>query len=146
MWTPRPKWPVLTAMELYTAPLYTYRKEDANSSMRQLPPPKDFADDARDLWSAAQRQLRAQGTWERTDRPLLEMYVRNLVAARHAREQADRLRDFAADEQRAAVKQAESAEAAVFALAKVLLLTPEARVHHGVLPAKRAPRAVGLVG
>ena len=108
--------------------------------MRQLPLPKDFAEDARDLWSAAQRQLRAQGTWERTDRPLLEMYVRNLVAARHAPEAADKLRHSNPTEQQVAVKQAERAEAAVFALAKVLLLTPEARRHHGVAPAKRAKR------
>ena len=100
--------------------------------MRQPPPPEDFDTAARDLWSAAQRQLRLQGTWERTDRPLLEMYVRNLMAARRAREAADRERYSSAVEQRAVLKQAQDAEAAAFALAKVLLLTPEARRRHGI--------------
>jgi phage terminase small subunit len=99
---------------------------------RQLPAPADFGPDARDLWSAAQRQLRLQGTWERTDLPLLEMYVRNLVAARHARERADQLRDSSQLALREATKQAQDAEAAAFALAKVLLLTPEARKRHGI--------------
>ncbi len=100
--------------------------------MRQLPPPKDFAEDARALWSAAQRQLRLQGTWERTDVPLLEMYVRNLVAARTARESADQSLYLSTTDHRNAVKQAQDAEAAAFALAKVLLLTPEARKRHGI--------------
>jgi phage terminase small subunit len=104
----------------------------AQLTVRQLPPPDDFNRDARDLWSAAQRQLRLQGTWERTDRPLLEMYVRNLQAARYARERADELKHSSHIEQRAAVKQAQDAEAAAFALAKVLLLTPEARKRHGI--------------
>jgi phage terminase small subunit len=111
----------------------------ALSNVRQLPPPADFNRDARDLWSAAQRQLRAQGTWERTDRPLLEMYVRNLVAARHARETADLYQHSSAIEQRASIKTAQDAEAAAFALAKVLLLTPEARKRHGI----NGPKAVG---
>ena len=100
--------------------------------MRQLPPPNDFAPDARDLWSAAQRQLRLQGTWERTDVPLVEMYCRNLVAARAARKSADETVHSSSVDYRAAVKQAQDAEAAAFALAKVLLLTPEARKRHGI--------------
>ncbi len=100
--------------------------------MRHLPPPNDFAPDARDLWSAAQGQLRRQGTWERTDLPLLEMYVRNLVAARAARGSADGTVHSSSVDYRAAVKQAQDAEAAAFALAKVLLLTPEARKRHGI--------------
>ncbi len=100
--------------------------------MRQQPPPNDFAPDARDLWAAAQRQLRLQGTWERTDRPLLEMYVRNLVAARTARKSADETLHGSTIDHRAAVKQAQESEAAAFALAKVLLLTPEARKRHGI--------------
>ena len=66
------------------------------------------------------------------DLPLLEMYVRNLMAARHAREMADQQRWSSSIEQRATLKQAQDAEAAAFALAKVLLLTPEARRRHGI--------------
>jgi phage terminase small subunit len=100
--------------------------------MKQQPPPPDFSQAARDLWVTAQRQLRLQGTWEKTDRPLLEMYVRNLMAARGAREQADREAATSSIERRAVLKQAQDAEAAAFALAKVLLLTPEARRRHGI--------------
>jgi phage terminase small subunit len=107
--------------------------------MRQLPPPKDFDGTARALWSTAQRQLRLQGTWERTDLPLLEMYVRNLVAARRDREEADRLRDLESANWGAAAQAAQKAEGAAFALAKVLLLTPEARKKHGV----NAPKSTG---
>ncbi len=99
---------------------------------RQLPPPADFGPDHRDLWSAAQRQLRLQGTWERTDAPQLEMYVRNLLAARQARADAERMRDANGLEMRAALKQCADAESAALRLATALLLTAEARKRHNV--------------
>jgi phage terminase small subunit len=102
--------------------------------MRQLQPPKDFSPDARDIWAAAQRQLRAQGTWERTDAALLEMYCRNVLAARAARADADNLRYGDAMMMRAALKQAADSEAAALAIARALLLTPEARRRAGVKP------------
>jgi phage terminase small subunit len=100
--------------------------------MRQLPPPKDFDADQRDVWSAAQRQLRSQGTWAKTDAPLLEVYVRNLFAARQARADAEGLRQGRALEMRQALKQAADSEAAALAVARALLLTPEARRRSGV--------------
>jgi hypothetical protein len=103
--------------------------------MRQLPPPNDFTPDQRDVWSAAQRQLRLQGTWARTDAPLLEVYVRNLFAARQARADADDHRNVDTVGMRAALKQAADAESAALAVARALLLTAEARKRHGVKPA-----------
>ena len=108
--------------------------------MRQLPPPKDFSPDERDVWSAAQRQLRAQGTWTgRSDLPLLESYCRNVVLARTARRAIADMptpleRDTNTGMMAAAgkLKVAESAEAAAHKFATALLLTPEARKRHGI--------------
>ncbi len=75
------------------------------------------------------------------------MYVRNLVAARTARESADQSLYLSTTDHRAAVKQAQDAEAAAFALAKVLLLTPEARKRHGVtVPSGATSELDALVG
>src|SRR5215210_2045077 len=102
--------------------------------MRQLPPPKDFNPDQRDVWAAAQRQLRLQGTWARTDAPLLEVYVNNLLAARQARADAEELRHGDHLRMRAALKQAADSESAALAVAHALLLTPDSRRRHGVKP------------
>jgi hypothetical protein len=54
---------------------------------RALICPKGFSDDEADVWYAAQRQMRHQGTWSgKSDIPLLESYVRNVVLARQARQ------------------------------------------------------------
>jgi Phage terminase, small subunit len=104
--------------------------------MRQQPPPIDFDEDARAVWSAAQRQLRLQGTWTKPDGHLLAFYVRSVQLAQRARTAADRL-PF----QRGAhggmlghveMKVAEGAEAAALKYATALLLTPESRRRHGV--------------
>jgi P27 family predicted phage terminase small subunit len=107
--------------------------------MRLLPPPNGFSPDERDVWNAAQKQLRAQGTWTgRSDVPLLESYCRNAVTARQARSAiaacggafqsntADRLlvKEY--------LKVATDAEAAMHRLGTALLLTPESRKRHGV--------------
>jgi P27 family predicted phage terminase small subunit len=107
--------------------------------MRLLPPPNGFSPDERDVWNAAQKQLRAQGTWTgRSDVPLLESYCRNAVAARDARtaiaksggafvtNTSDRMlvKEY--------LKIATDSEAAVHRLGTALLLTPESRRRHGV--------------
>jgi phage terminase small subunit len=94
--------------------------------MKQNPPPKDFGPDERDIWSAAQRQLRLQDTWTgRSDIPLLEAYCRNVVLARNARMAAK-----AGDPGQ--LKVAGDCEAAVHKFGTALLLTPESRRRHGV--------------
>jgi phage terminase small subunit len=105
--------------------------------MRLLPPPKDFKPDERDVWNAAQKQLRAQGTWTgRSDVPLLEAYCRNVVHARTARTDA---RQWGLDVGNAGqliagakLKVAADSEAAAHRYATALLLTPESRKRHGV--------------
>jgi P27 family predicted phage terminase small subunit len=107
--------------------------------LRQLPPPTDFDPDHRDVWSAAQRQLRGQRTWENTDAPLLEAYVRNVLLARTARVEADRLGlDTTGGQLTAAAKYklAADCEAAAYRYATALLLTPESRKKHGVNAAR----------
>jgi hypothetical protein len=93
------------------------------------------------VWSAAQRQLRLQGTWAKTDAPMLEIYVRNLFAARQARADADNLRYGDAMMMRQALKQASDSEAAALAIARALLLTPEARRRAGVKPSANGAAA-----
>lgn len=104
--------------------------------MRQHQPPKDFGPDEREVWAVAQRQLRLQGTWEKSDGPLLESYVHNVIAARRAREVAEEHRYGSAIERSAALKTVTNAEGAALALAKSLLLTPESRHRAGI---KRSP-------
>ena len=76
------------------------------------------------MWQVAQRQLRSQGTWERSDSPLLAMYCTNVVLARDARARAE---NCSASELPSALKTVSNAEGAALALAKALLLTPESR-------------------
>ena len=88
--------------------------------MKQHPPPTDFGPDERDVWTAAQKQLRAQGTWTgRSDGPLLEAYVRNVVAGRAARREGN-------------LKVAAESERDSHRYATALLLTPESRKRHNV--------------
>jgi hypothetical protein len=63
------------------------------------------------------------------------MYVNNVLAARQARAEAERLR-HGGDQLtlRALVKTAADSEAAALAIARSLLLTPEARRRAGVKP------------
>jgi len=110
--------------------------------MRLLPPPKGFSPDERDVWNAAQKQLRAQGTWTgRSDVPLLESYCRNAVLARQARTAIASYGDpfrMSGEMDRALIrghlKVAVDAEAAAHKFATALLLTPESRKRHGVQP------------
>ena len=52
--------------------------------MRQLPAPQDFSAEERDIWTAAQRVLRAQGTWDNDDAYLLRIYTVNIARGKHA--------------------------------------------------------------
>jgi len=99
---------------------------------RQHQPPKDFGPDLIEVWQVAQRQLRQQGTWEKSDGPLLEAYVTNVVRAREARAAAQEYRYSSSVELSGALKTIANAEAAALALAKALLLTPESRRRNGV--------------
>jgi hypothetical protein len=116
------------------------------------PPPADFDLPARAIWTAAQTQLRLQGTWSKTDIPLLQFYVRSVRLAQRAREAADELpfqrhpngpAMFAHVE----MKVAENAEAAALKYASALLLTAESRKRHGVtVPAGVTRELDRLVG
>ena len=118
---------------------------------RQTPPPIDFDKDARAIWSAAQHQLRLQGTWSKTDIPLLSFYVRNVRLAQRAREAAE-----AWPLQRSSTgtlvghveyQVAEKAEAAALKYASALLLTAESRKRHGItVPGNATSELDALVG
>jgi len=105
---------------------------------RQHQPPKEFGPDLVEVWQCAQRQLRQQGTWEKSDGPLLEAYCANVVRARDARAQAEQYRHCASIELGALLKTISNAEAAALALAKALLLTPESRRRNGVKSPSKA--------
>jgi len=103
---------------------------------RGLNAPKGLDQAGRDLWSSAQHQLKAQGTWQDSDAPLLESYVRAVCLSRTARE-------FAAQEPfvegskgqlvaHPGLKVAAEAERDACRYATALLLTPEARQRHDV--------------
>ncbi len=92
--------------------------------------------DARELWLAAHRHLHAQGTWQDTDGPLLEAYVRNIVTARRARAAAEG-DPFVAGSKGQPVahpglKVAAEAERDAQRYASELLLTPAARRRHNL--------------
>jgi P27 family predicted phage terminase small subunit len=103
---------------------------------RQAPPPETFAADERKVWNAAQKQLRAQGTWRDVDRELLATYCRNVVAAREARVVAasEPYVEGSAAQPVAhpAIKVAREAESDARAAAEALLLTPSARRRAGL--------------
>jgi P27 family predicted phage terminase small subunit len=119
--------------------------------MRHIPPPNDFDETARAIWKAAQGQLRLQGTWSKTDAPLLEMYVRTVRLAQRARTAAEEW-PFQRDPNgglmigHVEMKVAENAEAAALKYATSLLLTPESRKRHGVTVPSGASELEKLVG
>ena len=105
---------------------------------RPVSPPDDFAESGRALWLRVQRHLRGQNTWQDTDAPLLESYVRCLLTARAAR-QAAGSEPFVAGSQgqlvaHPGVKVAADAERDAHRYATSLLLTPEARKRHEIEP------------
>jgi P27 family predicted phage terminase small subunit len=98
--------------------------------------PNDFDHFAESCWRRAQDQLRAQGTWEDTDAPLLESYVRSLALSRQARE-AVSVCPFVEGSRgqmvaHPGVKVASDADRDAERYARALLLTPESRSRHDV--------------
>jgi P27 family predicted phage terminase small subunit len=103
---------------------------------RGLNAPKGLDQAGRDLWSSAQHQLKAQGTWQDSDAPLLESYVRAVSLARTARELAAR-EPFVEGSKGQLVahpglRVAAEAERDACRYAGALLLTPEARQRHEI--------------
>src|SRR3954452_14979352 len=118
---------------------------------RGLPAPREFTPDERDIWMVAQRQLRLQGTWTRTDVHLLEAYCANIVRARRARTEAARYEGFTGLQEQAlhksTLKVAADSETSALRIATALLLTPEARKRHGIKSGKEAANELdALVG
>ncbi len=121
--------------------------------MRQDGPPIDFDPAARAIWKAAQTQLRRQGTWSKTDIPLLQFYVRSVRLAQRAREAADALPFMRASNSNTAMyahvelKVAEGAESAALKYATALLLTAESRKRHNVtIPSGATSELDALIG
>jgi len=103
---------------------------------RGLNAPKGLDQAGRDLWSSAQHQLKAQGTWQDSDAPLLESYVRAVCLSRTAREAAA-TEPFVEGSKGQLVahpglRVAAEAERDACRYATALLLTPEARKRHDV--------------
>ena len=107
---------------------------------RGISAPEDFSPDERDIWMVAQRQLRQQGTWTRTDVHLLEAYCSNIVRARRARAEAAQFEGFRGQMEmmmhKSALKVASDSEAAALRIATALLLTAESRKRHGIKAGK----------
>jgi phage terminase small subunit len=107
-----------------------------------LQPPPGFTPDEKDVWIAAQKQLKLQGTWTgKSDVPLLEAYCKNAVQAREARRAISEYHESlttAGSVERQLIKDqlkvAVDAEAAAHRFATALLLTPESRKRHNVKP------------
>ncbi len=109
---------------------------------RLVPAPAGLAGGARKLWRDTQRQLRRQSTWEDTDAPLLESYVRAVALARSARAAASE-RPFIGGSKGQLVahpglRVAAEAERDACRFAQALLLTPQARARHDVKPPAEA--------
>ena len=108
------------------------------SRQRPVPPPPNLADEGRGLWLRAQRHLRAQGTWQDADAPLLESYVRAVETSRTCRVVASG-QPFVEGSQGQPVahpglKVAAEADRDACRYAAALLLTPEARKRHELEP------------
>jgi P27 family predicted phage terminase small subunit len=99
---------------------------------------KDEIEDeyGRKVYGEARKALEDQGTWQDTDAPLLEAYVRSLVLAQQARK-AVASSPFTEGSRgqlvaHPGVKVASDAERDAERYARALLLTPEARSRHDV--------------
>ena len=98
--------------------------------------PPDLSADGVRLWRQTVRHLKRQQTWEDTDVPLLEAYVRNVLVAREARTQAHG-QPFVTGSKGQLVPHpglriADQAETAAHKYATALLLTPESRRRHNI--------------
>lgn len=103
----------------------------------QLGPPDGLDGRSKALWWRTLGELQAQGTWQDSDRELLDRYIRALQRARLAREYAAAA-DFVTEGSQGqlvahpAVKTAREAERDAHDYANDLILTPAARRRHDV--------------
>lgn len=102
-------------------------------------PPSDITGRwARNLWRKTRKQLQEQGTWQDSDVPALERYIRVLLMAKEAREQVDgKLVVRGSKEQDVAhplLKVLRDAETDAHKYAEALLLTPAARKRAEIRP------------
>jgi len=119
----------------------------------KYPPPDDFDKESKALWRKTQKQLEAQGTWQASDMPTLERYVRATERARLARDGLPTRHGkptLTAEGsqgqlvQHPNVKTAREAERDAHEYAKDLLLTPKAREQHEI--EKKRAEAGGKFG
>lgn len=107
-------------------------------SGRAIAPPEGLDSDSRKLWFTTQRALKRQLTWQDTDAPLLERYVRAAQRARDARKAAQRtpyVKGSAGQlTAHPGMRLAREAEKDQHEYAAALILTPEARKRHGIEP------------
>lgn len=108
----------------------------------KYPPPSDLSDDAKALWRKTQKQLEEQNTWQESDMPALERYVRAMARARLAWEGIPRDKEGNLNltargsqgqlVQHPNVKTTREAERDAQDYARDLLLTPKAREQHQI--------------
>jgi len=106
------------------------------------PPPADFDADSKALWKKTVKQLEEQSTWQESDMPALERYVRALAKARLAWSGIPRNKDGSLNltargsqgqlVQHPNVKTARESERDAHDYARDLLLTPKAREQHQI--------------
>lgn len=107
-----------------------------------FPPPEDFDDESKALWKKTIKHLEEQSTWQPSDVPALERYVRATERARLARDGLPRddkgalLLTAKGSQQQLVqhpnVKTAREAERDAHEYARDLLLTPKAREQHEI--------------
>lgn len=105
---------------------------------RPISPPDGLDELSRSIWRAAQRVLKRQGTWQDSDAPLLEAYVRALQTARDCRRAVGN-RTFVQGSvgqpvSHPGMRLAAEAERDACRYAQALLLTPEMRKRHELDP------------
>lgn len=108
----------------------------------KCPPPEDFDTESRAVWKKTQKQLEEQSTWQESDMPALERYVRSLYRARISWEGIPRKKDGSLEltargsqgqlVQHPNVKTTREAERDAQDYARDLLLTPKAREQHQI--------------
>lgn len=108
--------------------------------MASVPAPAGLDKTTAKLWRDTQRALRGQATWQDTDAPLLEAYVRSVATARRCRADAEAEPYVTGSKGQMVphpgVRMAAEAERDAAKLAEALLLTPQARRRHDIRPAR----------
>ena len=100
--------------------------------------PRDLSAEVLELWRGARAQLERQGTWQESDLPCLERYVRAVERAAEARRTAEAeplvVGSTGQPVAHPMFQVARQAELDAHKYATALLLTPEARAKHGIEP------------